>query len=108
MNTIMPLKEQDKKLTILEEVIEQLTKRLEHYSATPNAKQFYLDQQNETITQLHTLYKEIHAFRYLSVWRDIERMMKRAEAKDSQIAGHAIFIRTRMNGTLPSVIDKYW
>ncbi|MEL7001616.1 MAG: hypothetical protein AAFN93_02645 [Bacteroidota bacterium] len=92
---------------LLAEIIDSLQIRLEKYISFPGAKQSYINRQNELLFNLRTVYESISQFKYLIIWQDIERIMTALE-EDPQIAGHAILIRTRLNGKMPSVIDKYW
>ena len=93
---------------LLAEIIEGLQIRLEKYISFPGAKQSYINRQNELLFNLRSVYESLVAFKYLMIWQDVERIMAVLEEQDSQIAGHAILIRTRLHGTTPSMIDKYW
>lgn len=95
---------------LLEEIIERLATRLEAYIADPGVKldMDYLHKENEVLLQLQAVYDAFNSFRYLAIWKDVENMMEEIEGIDDEISGHAIFIKTRGNSNLPSLIDKYW
>jgi hypothetical protein len=108
MNILPIATEPTEIVPLLEEIIEELARRLETYSSSPKANQYFIDQQNEILIGLYRVYDEISCIKYLSIWKDIELIMIELEQRDSEIPGHTILFRTRDRGQFPSLIDKYW
>lgn len=107
-NPFIRLEEDSTVLPLLEDVISKLTESLDRYLQRPQASLYYVERQNEILSQLQDIHQVLHSVQYLSTWQYVEKIMKEVEGSDSEIGGHAIIIRTRERGRYHSHIDINW
>jgi len=63
-------------LFLLEEIIEGISVSVERYAKKPNANQAYVNKQYERLEKLYTIYNCLEEIKYLSIWQDLEGIMK--------------------------------
>lgn len=93
---------------ILQEVIAKMIKGLENYASRKDARQAFVDQQNELIKSLVTVYNSYPEPEEGNRFSWLEQEIFLLENLDATISGHNIILRTKPKGHNFSLISKHF
>lgn len=91
---------------ILQEVIAKMINGLENYARRKDARQGFVDQQNELIKSLVAIYNSFPESEEGSRFYWLEQEIFLLENLDPTISGHNIILRTKPKGHNFSLISK--
>jgi hypothetical protein len=84
----------------LQLIIEDLQKKLQNYAQKSDAKQTYIDSQNNLISKLYDVLNGIENFKNYDIWLQVETIIKNNEEAGNELHGYTIYLPVCKNPDL--------
>ena len=84
----------------LQQIIFERTSKLEKYAQKPNAKDFYINEENDLLEQLSQIYDSLgNSLVHLALWHEVEEAWNIYQKSDVDFSGFILEIKVKSGGT---------
>jgi hypothetical protein len=84
----------------LKQIIYERTSDLQKYAQNPNAKEGYIQKENQLLASLTGIFNDVHHLRYQDLWQEVEAYWQTKQAQEQDFGGIQLNIRLKEKGTL--------